>query len=115
MLRQQGANQHRDAPGMSVEVDVLDAGNWEILCRYAPWSIHVELYGDRDEPLATLHDCGYSVTADLTPAEATAISSRLAGMSDLIPLHQLREQRRQARKQRWRRIAGPLAGRRLRP
>ncbi len=114
-LRQQGARQHRDDPGMSVEVDVVDAGHWETLCRYASWSIHVELYGDRDAPLATLHDCGQSVTADLTPTEATTLTSRLAGMSALIPLHQLREQRRQARRQRWRRVAGPLGDRRNRP
>lgn len=114
-LRQRGANQHPRDPGMSVEVDVLDAGHWETLCRYAPWSIHVELYGDRDAPLATLHDCGYSVAADLTPAEATALSSRLEGMSALIPLHHLREQRRQARRQRWWRMARALRHRRTGP
>jgi hypothetical protein len=94
-LRQEGASQQGGDPGMSVEMNSLDADHWPIICRYAPWSIHVDLYGDGDAPLATLHDCGYSVTADLTPAEATALGSRLAGVSGLTLLHQVRERRRQ--------------------
>ncbi len=88
---------------MSVEMNLLDADNWAIVRRYAAWSIHVELYGEGTAPLAELHDCGYSVTADLTPAEATTLGSRLAGVSGLIPLQQLHERRRQERRQRWRR------------
>lgn len=102
-LRQQGSKQHRGDAGMNVEVGVVDAHHWANLCRYAPWSIHVELYGEGHAPLATLHDCGYSVTAHLTPAEATDLGGRLAGMCALTLVHELRDRRREARRQRWRR------------
>lgn len=96
-LRQRGLDRHAGDPGMSVELQVSDDG-WEVLCRYAPWSIHVELFGDGPSSVGTLHDCGYIITADLNSAEATALASRLAGISALVPLHELQEQKQQARR-----------------
>ena len=95
-LRQRGSDRHSGDPGMAVEVPVSDDG-WEVLCRYAPWSIHVELFGDGRSPVGTFDDCGFTITADLNDSEATALVSRLEGISGLIPLHDLRERKRQAR------------------
>ena len=110
-LRQRGSDRRSGDPGMAVEVPVSDDG-WEVLCRYAPWSIHVELYGDGPSPIGTLHDCGYSITADLNPAEASALAGRLEGISGLIPLQELRERRRRARRDKVWRWSGPLGRRR---
>lgn len=100
-LRERGSDRRSGDPGMAVEVPVSDG--WEVLCRYAPWSIHVELYGDGPSPIGTLHDCGYSITADLNPAEASALAGRLEGISGLIPLQELRERRRRGRRDKvWR-------------
>jgi len=87
-LRQRGSDRRSGDPGMAVEVPVSDDG-WEGLCRYAPWSIHVELYGEGPSRIGTLHDCGYSITADLNPAEASALAGGLEGISGLIPLQEL--------------------------
>ena len=57
---------------MAVEVPVSDEG-WEVLCRYAPKSIHVELYGDGASPHRRLHYCGYTFSADLNPTEAARL------------------------------------------
>lgn len=110
-LRQRGSDRRSGDPGMAVEVPVSDDG-WEVLCRYAPWSIHVELYGDGPSPIGTLHDCGYSITADLNPAEASALAGRLEGISGLIPLQELRERRRRARRDKVWRWSGLLGRRR---
>lgn len=104
-LQQRGLDRHAGDPGMGVEVQVSDDG-WEVACRYAPWSIHVELFGDGPSPIGTLHDCGFTITADLSPAEAAALASRLAGISGLIPLHELQERRRQARRDKVWRLLG---------
>lgn len=107
-LRQRGLDRGSGDPGMAVEVPVSDDG-WEVLCRYAPWSIHVELFGEGPSPIGTLHDCGYTISADLNPAEAIALASRLAGISGLVPSHELQARKRQARRdrvRRWSRLWG---------
>ena len=53
-------------PGMGIELDSKDARSWEVLWTYASWSINVDLVADADRMIASLHDCGYSVTAELT-------------------------------------------------
>lgn len=104
-LRHRGLDRHAGDPGMAVEVQVSDDG-WEVACLYAPWSIHVELFGDCPSPIGTLHDCGYTITADLSPAEAAALTSRLARISGLVPLHELHERRRRARRDKVWRLLG---------
>jgi hypothetical protein len=56
---------------MRIELDPADARSWDTLRTYASWSINVELVADAHRQIASLHDCGYSVTAELTPAEAS--------------------------------------------
>ncbi len=110
-LRQRGLDRDSGDPGMAVEVPVSDDG-WTVLCRYAPWSIHVELFGDGPSPIGTLHDCGYTISADLNPAEAIELTRRLAGISGLIPLQELQERNRQARRDKVRRWSRPSGRRR---
>ena len=106
----QHAGEQRDR-GMGVEVEV-DDDNWQAISAYAPWSINVELYGEHGSHLGTLHDCGYTITADLTEAEANSLQERLAHISELISLRDLQERRRQARRDKWRSRLAPFVGRR---
>jgi hypothetical protein len=58
---------------------------------YASWSINVDLLTDGNREIAQLHDCGYSVTAELTVDEAVLVTRKLADIAPLVPLHELRE------------------------
>lgn len=84
-LRDMGSHPgHRD-PGMGVEV-ALDEDGWQLVRTYASWSINVELCDDTGGELGTFHDCGHSITAELTDDEAAALRKRLAGIAPLAPL-----------------------------
>lgn len=103
-LRDHGARQPGRDPAMGVEVELDDAG-WRSLLAYAPWSINVELIGIDGSQLGTLHDCGRSISAELTEEEAGILRRRLAGISSVVPLRDqrelLRQQRRDSRRTRW--------------
>jgi hypothetical protein len=88
-LRARGANRRRGDPGMGVELDPASAADWDLLRAYATWSIHVELEG-AEGTLAVLHDCGQSVGAELTHAEADQLNRSLAGGLRVEALDQLR-------------------------
>ena len=80
-------------PGMGIELDPSDDNSWDVVRTYASWSIHVELAADADafQVIACLHDCGYSVTAELTTDEAVEVSRKLADIVPVVPLHEARE------------------------
>ncbi len=101
-LRQRGAKRESGDPGMAVEIE-LDEEGWDLVLAYAPWSINVELIGIDGSDLATLHDCGRSVVADLTDEEAATLRQRLAEVSAVTSLGEHRERRRQARRRSSRR------------
>ncbi len=98
-LRDMGRQPGHGDPGMGVEV-ALDEDGWQLVRTYASWSIHVELRDDIGGDLGTFHDCGYSVTAELTDDEAAALRRRLAGIAPLTPLSEAR----QAASSRWGRL-----------
>jgi HD superfamily phosphodiesterase len=78
---------------MGIELDPSDDNSWDVVRTYASWSIHVELAADADafQVIACLHDCGYSVTAELTTDEAVEVSRKLADIVPVVPLHEARE------------------------
>jgi hypothetical protein len=41
-----GKQQHRRDPGMNVELHLSNAEAWDLLVRYAPWSINVDGYDE---------------------------------------------------------------------
>ncbi len=78
---------------------------------YRAWSIQAELWPPgRSDWLATLHDCAYSVTAELDTEEAEELTGRLGRLAVLERLEAVqireREARRAARRRRWRRLMG---------
>lgn len=80
-------------PGMGIELDPADDRSWEVVRTYASWSIHVELTADAEayQVIASLHDCGYSVTAELTTDEAAEVRRKLDNSVPVVPLHETRE------------------------
>lgn len=84
---------------MGVELDPLDDKDWQRLRVYAAWSINVDIFGNW--PLATFHDSGRSVTARLSPAQATTANQRLPASWKMVPLGPIllaqKQQRRRAR------------------
>jgi len=90
-LRDVGRARGHGDPGMGIELDPADDSNWDVLRTYASWSINVDLLTDRNRQIAQLHDCGYSVTAELTAGEAVQVTRKLADIAPVVPLHELRE------------------------
>jgi len=94
-LLAKGALNRPGDPGWAIELDPADAEHWANLRRYAPWSINVNLCADPDpRPIATLHDCGYSVTAYLTPNEAANLAEAVVVVAPVLPLALLHARRR---------------------
>jgi hypothetical protein len=112
-LRAQGWQQRpRDSdPVMAVEVTPADR-EWAALERYAAWSINVDLLAEDEHEVATLHDCGWSVTAALTDTEAEVLRKRLQPTAPLVALNEVierrRKQKRDRRKQRLASLWPPL-------
>jgi hypothetical protein len=111
-LRDVGRARGHGDPGMGIELDPADDSSWDVLRTYASWSINVDLLTDGNRQIAQLHDCGYSVTAELTADEAVKVARKLADIAPVVPLLREREKAeragaRQARRARRReRIAG---------
>jgi hypothetical protein len=80
-LREAGRARGSGDPGMGIELDPADAPSWDVLRTYAPWSINVDLVADADRMIAWLHDCGCSVTAELTADEAVQVTRQLADIA----------------------------------
>ena len=78
------ARGHGD-PGMGVDLDLSDPQHWAILRLYAPWSICVELKDEVGSELGGFDDCGYSISAELTSAEALKLQVALGGVP-VLPL-----------------------------
>jgi len=94
-LLARGALRRPGDPGWAIELDPADAEHWAKLRLYAPWSINVDLHAESDpRPIATLHDCGYSVTAYLTQNEAAKLAEAVAVVAPVLPLALLHARRR---------------------
>ena len=102
-------------PVTTVEVTPADP-EWAAFERYAAWSIDVDLLAEDERGVASFHDCGLSVTAALTAAEALRLRERLRPWAPLTPLSDVHGRRRQQKRDRRnRRLAsGWLAVRRKR-
>ena len=88
-LRARGRAQRpgKHDPGMFVAVSRNDSDGWCLVRTYASWSINVALYyADGVRSIATLHDCGYSITAKLTPTEVALLTERLQHLSAVVML-----------------------------
>ena len=92
-LREEGRARGSGDPGMGIELDPSDDNSWDLVRTYASWSIHVELAADTDayQAIASLHVCGYSVTAELTSDESVEVSHKLADIVPVAPLYEARE------------------------
>lgn len=95
-LRELGARQHGGDAGMGVQI-WRGSPEWDLVAAYAPWSIHVELRAKNGRCLATLHDCGFAVTAELTADEAATLRQRVSEVSRLVLLSEFRERQREER------------------
>lgn len=79
-LHARGKQQHLRDPGMNVELDLSRSYDWNLLTRYAPWSINVDLYSAANDLIANFHDCGHDVTARLSGDQASRLSDDLLGV-----------------------------------
>lgn len=91
-LRVIGGRPHKGDPGMNVHLDLSSAERWELLANYAPWSIHVDVH-EGQETTATLHDCGRSISARLSPDDAAQLAARLAPDLHIEPLEMFQGRR----------------------
>lgn len=93
--------------GMACRVDTDNDEHWAMLRTYAPWSINVDLYRKEvaERPIANLHDCGYSISAELTGGQADRLTSDLGRIAPLILedayLARRRARKAAARAERW--------------
>jgi len=117
-LREKGQARGSGDPGMGIELDPSDDNSWEVVRTYASWSIQVELAADTDayQVVASLHDCGSSVTAELTPDDAVEVSQKLGDAVPGVPPRKARERdeaERATAREAWRtkrnqRLSGPF-------
>lgn len=84
------------------------ASAWPAFKTYASWSIDVDLYGQDGTLLGGFHDCGYSITAELTDSEAHELQQRIQPVSAVRPPAEIhakhrseRSARRRARLRQW--------------
>lgn len=70
-----GKQQHKRDPGMNVELDLSNPEGWDLLDRYAPWSINVDVYDAAGDELVNFHDCGLTVSAQLTVDQAPMLAT----------------------------------------
>ncbi len=97
-------------PRMGVEVSA-EQQEWSAAQAYAPWSINVDLLGEDQTDLGTLHDCGYSIAVELLDAEAEHLRERLREVAPVRLLSDIEQERKAERRQR-RRQALKIFGRR---
>lgn len=80
---------------------------WPAFQTYASWSIDVDLHAQDGTLLGGFHDCGYSITAELTDDEARDLQERIRSISPVRPLGEIharrRDERRASRRARLRR------------
>ena len=105
-LRDLSARQTRRGTGMGIEIRPTDSPGWDFLRAYTPWSIHTQVFDAEMAAVATFHDCGYSIIAVLSDAEAHDLRSVLPVGHEIEPLTQVHERRREdkkaRRRDRWR-------------
>lgn len=84
-------------------LDLTDtASAWPAFQTYASWSIDVDLHAQDGTLLGSFHDCGYSITAELTDDEARDLQQRIRSISPVRPLAEIHAQRRNERRARRR-------------
>jgi hypothetical protein len=87
-----GKRQHRGDPGLGVQLDLSTIEHRDLLARYAPWSIDVNVYGEDDLLLANFHDCAFSIGARLSADEASELAAMLGDDFQLKPLELTRRE-----------------------
>jgi hypothetical protein len=90
-LQAKGKQQHKRDPGMKVDLDLSNAEDWDLLTRYAPWSINVDLYDHTEALIANFHDCGHDVTPRLSAGHAARLSDDLGDHLHVETLKTLRD------------------------
>lgn len=85
-LRDRGAAQGHDDPGIGVEISPDDEIGWAIAQAYTPWSIAVEVFDADRRSVAAFDDCGMSVVVSLTDDEASELRSVLPRGHEIEPL-----------------------------
>lgn len=110
-LREVGRARGYGDSGMGIKLDPADDRSWDVLRTFASWSINVELITDANRMITSLHDGGYSVTAELTADEAAQVTRKLADVAPVVSLLELRErgkaekatkrEERRARRRQW--------------
>jgi len=86
-------------PVTAVEVTPADP-EWAAFELYAAWSIDVDLLAEDEQEVGSLHDCGWSVTAALTDAEAVLMRERVGTTALVTLLAEVHERRRQQKRDR---------------
>jgi len=89
---------HDRDPVTAVEVTPADA-EWAAMERYAAWSIDVDLLGEDEQGVGSLHDCGWSVTAALTDNEVALLRERVGAKAPVTLLAAVHERRRQQKRE----------------
>ena len=64
---------------MNVELDLSSTDDWDLVVRYAPWSINVDVYDPADYVIANFQDCGHLVSTRLSADPAGLLADELAG------------------------------------
>ncbi|MDT4893689.1 MAG: hypothetical protein QOE97_2724 [Pseudonocardiales bacterium] len=70
----------------TVDLDLSDVAQADLLRRYLAWSINVDLYDRHDQLIANFHDCAYSIIMRLSPEGATQLGANLNGLVTVEPL-----------------------------
>jgi hypothetical protein len=85
-LRELSARQTPRGTGIGVEIRPTDSPGWDFLRAYTPWSIHAEVFDAAMKNVVTFHDCGYSIIASLSDAEARDLRASLPAGQEIEPL-----------------------------
>ncbi|MDT4893084.1 MAG: hypothetical protein QOE97_2119 [Pseudonocardiales bacterium] len=63
--------------GTTVDVDLSDAAQADLLRRYLAWSINVDIYDKHDGLIANFHDCAYTIIMRLPPEGVSQLAADL--------------------------------------
>jgi hypothetical protein len=85
-LRARGLARGEGDPGQGIVVARADDIGWAIVRAYAPWSVRTSLHDPAGVMVATLDDGGFSITLELTAAQAGAFAACLGPDHSLVSL-----------------------------
>jgi len=85
-LRVRGLARGEGDPGLGIVISRVDDIGWAIVRAYAPWSVRTSLHDRAGVMVATLDDGGFSITLELTAAQAGAFAACLAPDHSIVSL-----------------------------